>query len=261
MSLSHSRGSSPPRGFAISGTSRSPEGLSRIAALGHAPHLFNDTTALAPEALKTVTHLLISIPPGPAGDPALQRHQSAIAALNGQLVWTGYLSTTGVYGDRGGDWVDETAPLEPTTARGAKRVASEAEWRALSRDHGLPLHIFRLAGIYGPGRNQLEALRNGTARRIVKPGQVFSRIHVADAAGILAASIAAAPQHSIYNVCDDEPCPPQDVVAYAAQLLGVEPPAEEPFAAASATLSDMALSFYAEFEAGLQPPREGRTCL
>ncbi|NWG45986.1 MAG: NAD-dependent epimerase/dehydratase family protein, partial [Alphaproteobacteria bacterium] len=169
-----------------------------------------------------------------------------IAALAPGLVWVGYLSTTGVYGDRGGEWVDEESPLAPTTERGARRVEAEAGWRALAEAHGLPLHIFRLAGIYGPGRNQLETVRAGTARRLHKPGQVFSRIHVEDVAACLLASLRRPRPGAVYNLCDDEPAPPAEVVAHAAALLGVPPPPLEDFETAAPTLSPMARSFYAE---------------
>jgi nucleoside-diphosphate-sugar epimerase len=170
-----------------------------------------------PGALAGTTHLLASIPPDDAGDPALDRHAADIARLP-DLAWAGYLSTTGVYGDRGGDWVDEDSPLMPTGPRGQRRVAAEAGWRALA-GRGLPAHVFRLAGIYGPGRSAFDQLRAGTARRIVKPGQVFSRIHVEDIARVLEASIARPDPGAIYNVCDDDAAPPQDVVAFAAALL------------------------------------------
>jgi len=189
-------------------------------------------------ALARASHLLSSVAPDGEGDPVLRALGPQIAAAN--LDWVGYLSTTGVYGDHGGDWVDEDTALTPATARGRARVAAEADWQAL----GVPLHIFRLAGIYGPGRGPFAKLRAGTARRIVKPGQVFSRTHVADIAQVLAASIARPDPGRIYNVCDDDPAPPQDVIAHAAQLLGLPVPPEEPFE--TADLSPMARSFYAE---------------
>ncbi len=154
----------------------------------------------------------------------------------------GYLSTTGVYGDRDGGWVDEEAPLEPTGARGRKRVAAEAAWLALRRDHGVPVHLFRLAGIYGPGRNALATVQAGRAKRIDKPGQVFSRIHVDDIATVLEASMARPNPGRAYNVCDDEPAPPAEVIAHACDLLGVAPPPLVPFE--QAELSAMARSFY-----------------
>ena len=160
------------------------------------------------------------------------------------MKWVGYLSTTGVYGDRGGDWVDEESPLEPNTARGQRRLQAERSWLRLHSDFGLPVHLFRLAGIYGPGRNTLLNVRDGSAKRIIKPGQIFSRIHVEDIAGVLAASIAKPNPGRAYNVCDDEPCPPQEVVEFAANLLGLPLPPEIPFE--QAELSPMAKSFYAE---------------
>ena len=159
-----------------------------------------------------------------------------------QLSWLGYLSTTGVYGDRGGGWVDETAQLLPTGERGRRRVAAEKGWLDLWQDRGVPVHIFRLAAIYGPGRSAFDALRAGTARRIDKPGQVFSRIHVADLASVLIASMERPRPGAVYNVCDDDPAPPAAVVAYAAELLGIEPPPLVPLDAAG--LSPMARSFY-----------------
>jgi nucleoside-diphosphate-sugar epimerase len=167
-----------------------------------------------------------------------------IAARAGRFRWVGYLSTTGVYGDRRGGWVDEADLRDASTARGRARVAAEDAWLALQRDHGLPVHLFRLAGIYGPGRGPFEKVRDGTARRIVKPGQVFSRIHVDDIAATLRASIARPNPGAAYNVCDDEPAPPEDVLAFAADLLGLPPPPEVPYDAAEMTA--MARSFYAE---------------
>jgi nucleoside-diphosphate-sugar epimerase len=196
------------------------------------------------EDVATASHVLVTAGPSDGRDPVLARLRSAFAGAAGHLDWVGYLSTTGVYGDHGGGWVDETTPLTPSTSRGRARVAAEAEWLALHHDHGLPVHIFRLAGIYGPGRGPFEKVRNGTARRIVKPGQVFSRCHVEDIAQVLLASIRRPNPGAIYNICDDDPAPPQDVIAHAARLLGLPPPPEIPFDAAD--LGPMAASFYAE---------------
>jgi nucleoside-diphosphate-sugar epimerase len=230
------------RGFAVAGTCRSAEKAAALAAQGFDMHLFAEGHPLADpsRALAGTTHLLLSVPPGEAGDPVFHAHGSEIAALAPTLQWVGYLSTTGVYGDRGGEQVSEASPLTPSTERGRRRLAAEAAWSSLH----LPLHIFRLAGIYGPGRNQLRGILDGTARRIVKPSQIFSRIHVDDIAAILEASIARPRPGAAYNVCDDEPAPPQEVVAYAAKLLGREPPPEIDFD--KAELSPMARSFYAE---------------
>ena len=202
---------------------------------------------VSPETdLATATHLLISVPPDEFGDPAIDLYGEAIRRrhLKQPFRWVGYLSTTGVYGDRGGGWVDETSELAPTGERGRRRVRAERAWLELCENAGLPVHLFRLAGIYGPGRSALDTLRAGKAQRVVKRGQVFSRIHVADIAAVLEASIAKPDPGAAYNVCDDDPTPPDAVIAYAAELLGVEPPPEILFE--QAELSAMAQSFYAD---------------
>src|SRR5882757_795725 len=181
--------------------------------------------------------ILISVPPGESGDPVLASFAARIAAAP-NLRWIGYLSTVGVYGDHAGNWVDETTPTTSGEARLRIRTAAEQAWLTLGA------HVFRLSGIYGPGRNQLVQLASGTARRIVKPGQIFNRIHVADIAAVIEASLARPRPGGIYNVTDNEPAPPQDVVAFAAKLCGLEPPAEIPFERAE--LSPMARSFYSE---------------
>jgi nucleoside-diphosphate-sugar epimerase len=234
----------PRDGWRITGTSRSDEGCARIREAGHDAVLFDGETPMDSSVLDGVTHVLHSISPGANGDPVLRLHGDDLAARADQIAWFGYLSTTGVYGDRGGDWVDEASSLEPSTSRGQARLEAEAGWFGMREAFDLPVHVFRLAGIYGPGRNQIEGLRNGTAKRIVKPGQVFSRIHVEDIAGILRASMAHPNPGSAYNVCDDEPAPPQDVVKWAAELIGIEPPPEVAFE--DAGLSPMAKSFYSE---------------
>jgi nucleoside-diphosphate-sugar epimerase len=219
-------------GWAIAGTSRDG---------AHATWRFDRDHALPGAAFEGISHVLVSVPPDPTGDPVLDTHGAELAASRG-LEWLGYLSTTGVYGDRGGDWVDEAADLQPSGARGRRRVAAEAGWLDLWRWRGVPVHSFRLAGIYGPGRSAFDALRAGTARRIDRPGHVFSRIHVDDLATVLAASAARPRPGAIYNVCDDAPAAPADVVAYGAELLGLEPPPLIPFDAAA--LSPMARSFW-----------------
>jgi nucleoside-diphosphate-sugar epimerase len=181
------------------------------------------------------------VPPDAEGDPVLAEHAHDIAARRG-LRWLGYLSTTGVYGDRRGGRVDEDSALAPSGERGRRRVAAEAGWLDLHRRRSVPVHIFRLAGIYGPGRSALDTVRQGRAQRIDKPGQVFSRIHVADLAAVLRASMARPDPGAIYNVCDDDPAPPEAVIAHACALLGVEPPPLVPFD--TADLSPMARSFY-----------------
>lgn len=187
-----------------------------------------------------VTHVLHSISPKAEGDPAFSALQDQIKGLP-HLEWFGYLSTTAVYGHRDGGWVDENDRVAPTSIRGEWRAQAEAEWQSIA---DLPLHIFRLAGIYGPGRGPFAKLMAGKARRIVKPGQVFSRIHVEDIANILRSSIARPNSGAIYNVCDDEPAPPQDVLGHAAELLNLPVPAEVPFDEAGMT--PMARSFYGE---------------
>lgn len=234
-------------GWRVAGTCRSLDKAARLEQKGVDPFLFSNEHPLddAVAALGDATHVLISTPPDPeAGDPVLAAHRDDLAAAARDIAWLGYLSTTGVYGDRGGEWVDEASPLTPTTERGQRRLEAERAWLVFGAETGVPVHLFRLAGIYGPGRNQLASLRKGKARRIDKPGQVFSRIHVADIAAVLDASIARPNAGAAYNVCDDEPAPPQEVVAYAADLLGVEPPPLVPFE--SADLGPMARSFYAE---------------
>jgi len=195
-------------------------------------------------AIEDATHLLVSIAPGERGDPVLESHGREIAASAHRKKWAGYLSTTAVYGDRGGDWVDESAPPSPSTERGRRRVAAERAWQTLAAENGLPLHIFRLAGIYGPGRGPLESLKSGRGRRVIKKNQVFNRIHVEDIAVALSASIAKPEPGEIYNLCDDLPAAPQDVVAFGSELLGLPPPKEVPFERAD--MSPMARSFYGE---------------
>lgn len=230
------------QGWRVIGTTRSPENAAAIARTGAEPAVWPGQP-LAPH-LERARAVLISVAPDGDGDPVLNTAQEEIAAAARHLDWLGYLSTTGVYGDHDGGWVDEDTALTPSTQRGQRRVAAETAWRALARETGLPLHVFRLAGIYGPGRGPFARLRAGTARRIIKPGQVFSRIHVDDIAQALVASILRPDPGRIYNLCDDEPAPPQDVITFAAELLDLPPPPEVPFEAAG--LSPMAASFYAE---------------
>ncbi len=228
------------QGWTVTGTTRNDP--ARVADAGAQPlHWPGDEAALRAEIARADA-ILVSAGPDAGECPALRDFGTAIAASPAR--WLGYLSTTGVYGDRQGGWVDEDSPLTPATRRGHDRVAAETAWQALAAAHGLPLHIFRLAGIYGPGRGPFEKVRDGTARRIIKPGQVFSRVHVQDIAQVLAASIARPLPGAVYNVCDDDPAPPEDVLSFAAHLLGLpEPPA---IAFDEAAMTPMARSFYAE---------------
>lgn len=228
-------------GWRIAGTCRTGTDAADLGALGYEISEFDGTAPMrdAKAALAGTTHLLSSVPPGPDGDAVLTHHAADIEAVD-TLEWIGYLSTTGVYGDRAGKWVDENSALEPTGPRGRRRVAAEQGWLGLRT--GAAVQTFRLAGIYGPDRNALETVRRGQARRIVKPGQVFSRIHLDDIVQVLRASIERPSPGAAYNICDDKAAPPQDVIAYACKLLDVDPPPEQSIEDAS--LSDMAKSFY-----------------
>jgi nucleoside-diphosphate-sugar epimerase len=230
-------------GWEVAGTTRDAGKMDAMRAAGIEPLLWPLEDAEA--ALDGATDLLASAGPNDAeGDPVLAALGPLIAARAGAFGWVGYLSTTGVYGDRGGGWVDETSVRRPTTKRGMLRTAAEDAWLALWLDHALPAHIFRLAGIYGPGRGPFAKVRAGTARRIVKKGQVFSRIHVEDIAETLICSLARPNPGNAYNVCDDDPAPPEAVIEEAARLLGMPVPEAVPFEAAEMT--PMARSFYAE---------------
>jgi nucleoside-diphosphate-sugar epimerase len=230
-------------GWQVRGTVLSPAKFEALRGHGFTPLLFSDRASVK-EALTHATHCLISVPPNETGDPVLAAYGEALRA-SGPLSWVGYLSTIGVYGDLKGGWADEETPAGPETGRGAARIAAETAWVELCRARGLPLDIFRLAGIYGPGRAPFAKILAGEARRIVKPGQVFNRIHVDDIAQTVAAAVLqrrTEPRTRIFNVADDEPAPPQDVILYAAQLIGAPPPPEVSFE--SAALSPMARSFY-----------------
>jgi len=228
-----------PEGWHIVGTTRSAEKMAAIAATGVEPLLWPGDD-LVP-FIEEFPNILVSAAPTEAGDPVLASLADAMKRGASAMRWVGYLSTTGVYGDHQGGWVDEHTPLSPSTARGQARVEAEAAWRGIT---ALPLHIFRLAGIYGPGRGPFAKVRNGTARRIIKQGQVFSRIHVEDIAAALDLSLHAPRPGAVYNMCDDDPAPPEDVIAYAAQLLRLPVPPAVPFE--TAEMTPMARSFYAE---------------
>lgn len=233
-------------GWRVAGTSRSEAHCAALRAEAIAAVPFERGRPIDPGLLQGVTHLLSSVPPDKDGDPVLDEPFATIAAC-GSLRWVGYLSTTGVYGDYGGTWVDETEPLRPSHDRAWRRVAAEQRWFDLKRLHGLPVHVFRLAGIYGPGRSILDDVRAGSVQRIVKPRQFFGRIHVEDVATVVRASMTR-PQAggAIYNVADDLPAPPQDVAAYACELLGVPPPPGIPFAEAVESMSPMQRTFWSD---------------
>jgi dTDP-4-dehydrorhamnose reductase len=236
------------RDYHVGGTVRTADKARTFTAQGHEAMCFERTTPLSDPAslFAGVTHLLSSIPPDPDGDPALAAHGADLQHHARHLQWIGYLSTTGVYGDHGGAWVDEDTPPAPASERAQRRLLAEQQWQALGRRLGVPVHIFRLPGIYGPGRSALDQVRAGNARRIVKPGQVFSRIHVDDIATTVLASMERPGGTQIYNVADDEPAPQAEVVAYACMLLGVAPPPLVDYAEIESDLSPMARSFHAE---------------
>ena len=229
----------PSSEWRVVGTTRSAEKADALERTGARAVVWPGSDIS--DVLAEADALLISAAPDDAGDPVLARLAADIALRAPQFSWVGYLSTTGVYGDHGGAWVDEQTSLTPTTKRGRARVSAESAWQAIP---GLALHIFRLAGIYGPGRGPFAKVRAGTARRIIKQDQIFSRIHVDDIAQVLEASLRQPNPGAIYNLCDDDPAPPQDVIGFAAQLLNLpEPPAED---FETAEMSPMARSFYAE---------------
>ena len=231
-------------GAQVVGTTRSLEKFASLAASGARPLRFEGqlTDGIAGELADT-NHLVVSIAPGEAGDPVLSAARDHIAGKMPALRWIGYLSTVGVYGDHGGGWVDESAECRPVSARSRRRVEAERAWLDFGGELARPVAVLRLSGIYGPGRNAFVNLANGTAKRLIKPGQVFNRIHVEDIAAALR-HLAERETGGIFNVTDDLPAPPQDVVAHAASLMGVEPPPEIPFE--TAELSPMARSFYGE---------------
>ena len=261
-----------PKLEAVWGTTRDPEKLGEIEALGVESVLYGPSPSPAPSpqgagegrgspppsrgrdregglmpaikltrALAGADHVLVSIAPDAAGDPVLNRLRTTLAEAKPRSVV--YLSTVGVYGNHGGGWVDESSECRPVSARSRQRLAAEAEWRRFAEETGVPVAIVRLAGIYGPGRGPFEKLRRGTARRIVKPGQVFNRIHVDDIAAIVEAAFDRQAD-GVFNGSDDEPAPPEEVLAYAAELLGAPPPPGVPFE--EAELTPMARSFYGE---------------
>ncbi len=229
-------------GWSIAGTCRYVEQLGKLEAQGYEAYLFDGTQAMDDNAVSTLsraTHILSSIPPGQEGDPVVKIHRTDIQNIN-RLQWAGYLSTTGVYGDTRGKMVDESSSPRPTSERSRRRLEAEKAWLGMIQ---VPVHIFRLPGIYGPGRSALDRVRKGVTR-IEKPGHKFSRIHVDDIANTLIASMARPNPGAIYNVCDDEAAETSKIAAFACELLGIEPPAAVPFDEAAKEMSEMALSFW-----------------
>lgn len=230
------------KGWRVSGSTRDPLNVPAIEAMGVKPVLIGRDDLLS--ALKDATHLLLSAAPTQAGDPLLTMLGELPPQTFPNLRWIGYLSTTGVYGDHQGGWVSETTPLAPTTQRGKMREKAEGAWQDFASQHDVPLSIFRLAGIYGPGRGPFSKIKSGKARRIIKDNQVFSRIHVDDIASVVETALNRPESSGVFNVCDDEAAAPQDVIGFAAELLGLPLPLAESIE--DAEMSPMARSFYAE---------------
>lgn len=231
-------------GWTIRGTCRKPARKAALGALGISAALFDGEAPMEPtDLIDGATHVLLSIPPGADGDPAFRHHAEDIAAT-GTVEWVGYFSTTGVYGNRDGGWVDETSDLRPGSERSQRRVDAERDWLAWGEKNDIAVQIFRLPGIYGSGRSAVDQVKAGTARRINKPGHVFSRIHVEDIATVVAASIARPEPGGVYNVCDDEPAAPADIVTYICELLSQEPPPVILYD--EAEMSPMAQSFWSD---------------
>ena len=234
-------------GWEVTGSTRNFDKALRMAEDHVDAAIWDGSTDQADASwVADTTAILISTPPTEAGCPALAAFGEAIKAARPQ--WIGYLSSNGIYGDHQGDWIDETTPPRPSSARGRNRLAAEAAWQVLGEQAGLPVKIFRLPGIYGPGRSAFDSIHKGRARRIVKPGQVFNRMHVADIAMALYRSLsltlAGGHEETVFNLSDDEPSPPQDVITYACKLINTPPPPSIDFA--NAELSEMAKSFYAD---------------
>jgi len=231
-------------GWQVSGSCQSRERQAELGKLGFDAVLYNgghfDEIS---KTLDGITHVLVSVPPDAKGDPVYRNALPWLRQLP-DLKWLGYLSTTGVYGNTDGKMVDETAPLNPTSKRSQWRIKAEQQWLDAWRNHGLPVHIFRLSGIYGPGRSPLERVKAGRGRRIELPGHLFSRIHVDDIAAVLSASVNKPRAGAIYNLCDDAPAENSQVIGYACDLLGVTKPPLQSFDEARKTMSPMALSFW-----------------
>ncbi len=233
------------RGWRIAGTTRDPEKRALMKSHGITAHIFDHDSPLddAPAYLREATHLLISTPPDDRGDPAFLIHGEDIREF-AALEWIGYLSSTAVYGDRTGEWVDEAAEIRPNSKRGTRRAIAEQQWLSLYRESGLPVHIFRLAGIYGPTRSALDSVRAGVARRISKPGHAFSRIHIDDIVQTIMASMARPRAGAVYNLADDRAAPSHELIKHACDLLGLEPPPL--LAYEEADMAPITRSFYAD---------------
>lgn len=230
-------------GWKIAGTTTNPDKKKYLKENGIKAWLFDDSHTIPDpfDTFSSVTHVLLSVPPDGDGDPVFAAHAEDLAAMK-NLEWVGYLSTTAVYGNQDGNWVDETTPTTPSSRRGSLRLKAEQQWQSLHLNEGLPLHIFRLSGIYGPGRSAIDSVRSGTARRIEKPGQAFNRIHVEDIAQTLIASMNKPNPGSIYNLADDLPSPSHEVIQFACNLIGIDPPPLIPFD--QAELAPIVRSFY-----------------
>ncbi|MEK9673702.1 MAG: SDR family oxidoreductase [Rhodospirillaceae bacterium] len=234
------------QGWSVAGTCRTEGKAGRLTGDGIEAHVFDGSAPMANAiaALDGVTHVLISIPPTDAGDPVIRHHAGDLRIVAGSVDWVGYLSTTGVYGNTDGAEVTEASPRNPSSARSVHRAKAEDDWLKFGGECGLPVHVFRLAGIYGSGRSTIDQVQAGQARRIEKPGHLFSRIHVEDIAGVLDASIRCPDPGAAYNVCDDEAAAQSDVVAFTCGLLGIDPPPLVAFDDAKTEMSPMALSFW-----------------
>jgi nucleoside-diphosphate-sugar epimerase len=232
-------------GHQVAGTTRSMDKFSRLEQAGVQPLQFDGSEISREliEHLHNVTHLIMSIGPDDGGDPLLPSNAQLLAQCTPNLRWVGYLSTVGVYGDHDGAWVDEETVCRPVSKRSIDRLRTEVDWQDFAKQREIPLCILRLSGIYGTGRNGFVNLTNGTAKRVLKPGQVFNRIHVDDIAGAVI-HLSSGNKSGVFNVTDNEPAPPQDVVIFCASLMGISPPPE--IAYDDAKMSPMARSFYGE---------------
>jgi len=229
-------------GWQVAGTVTTADKAANLRDAGIDAHVFDGSAPVIAPSLATATHVLCTIAPGATGDPAL----ASSADRLGRATWLGYLSTTGVYGDRAGGWVDEDDVPQPTQPRSLARLATERAWQALGRKSGAAVDVFRLPGIYGPGRSAIDQVKAGTARRIDKPGQVFSRIHIEDIAGSVMAALNRPPRGTVYNIVDDLAASSADLIAFACELLGTPVPPLVPWSEIEPAMTAMARSFYSE---------------